>query len=148
MSVTNSLSAPPGSSRIEFTRASIPSTCPAPSMLPVIGRVAKSLSSNVNVGAAGGAAITAAVAATTRVGIVMRMLFAAAAYDLPNHTVALAVDVELAAPIHRETRIRASLVRHLLPRGQPLGLPTPLMIDKLVDGPHAVERLLSGVRCI
>ena len=67
ISVTNSRPAPPGSSRIEFTRASIPSTWPVPSSLPVIGRVAKSLSSRVNgVDASGGAASAAHVAAATR----------------------------------------------------------------------------------
>ena len=45
MSTTNRRLALPGSSRMELTLASMPSTCPVPSSLPVIGSEAKSLTS-------------------------------------------------------------------------------------------------------
>ena len=73
MSMTNRRSAPPGSSRMELTLASIPSTWPVPSGLPVMGSEAKSLISMVSVAGEAAPATTEAARMSAR-GAAIRIL--------------------------------------------------------------------------
>ncbi len=142
MSLMKTRRAPPGSSRSPFTRDSMPSVCPVPSSLPVIGIVTKSFSSIVS-SCARGRGRPAATARETNGAISdnrshHRLHRVHTDPHLANHPVALAVDVELAVAVDGQARVGPSLVRDRLTAGEVLFLAAASVICHLVDGEHRV----------
>src|ERR1700737_223293 len=60
-------------------------------------------------------------------------LFQRSPHHLANHSVALAVDVELAGGVDRQPVIAAALLRNRLPAGQVFFLPASLVVGHLID---------------
>src|SRR5439155_11274296 len=65
----------------------------------------------------------------------------AGADKLPDHAVALAIDIELAVGVNREAHVGAAAKNEILRTGQTLALAAALVVHRLGEGKHRVVRL-------